>query len=119
MVDFGDGTYGLHLGPNFYRVDALLPLKRDNPSVPHYANLGPGGSIWVSVAEKRNRAGITEDSRISTIRGSLEYRSGHRIYLIWKCAGGNAIHSVVCELHGTSAGSCATFHGAEPTVSHN
>jgi Ca2+-binding RTX toxin-like protein len=52
MVDFGDGTYGLHLGSNFYRVDAQLPLKRDDPSVPHYANLGPEGAIWVSIAEK-------------------------------------------------------------------
>ncbi len=52
MVDFGDGTYGLHLGPNFYRVDARFPLNRSNSSIPHYANLGPEGSIWVSVAEK-------------------------------------------------------------------
>lgn len=52
MVDFGDGTYGLHLGPNFYRVDARFPLSRSNSSIPHYANLGPEGSIWVSVAEK-------------------------------------------------------------------
>ena len=52
MVDFGDGTYGLHLGAEFYRVDAQLPLKREDPSVPHYANLGPEGSIWVSIAEK-------------------------------------------------------------------
>jgi hypothetical protein len=52
LVDFGDGTYGFHLGDNFYRVDAILPLKQGDPSMPQYANLGPEGSIWVALTEK-------------------------------------------------------------------
>jgi hypothetical protein len=51
MVDFGDGTYGIHLGENFFRVDAVLPLAPGS-TVPNYANLGAGDSIWVSIAEK-------------------------------------------------------------------
>jgi Ca2+-binding RTX toxin-like protein len=51
MVDFGDGTYGVHLGENIYRVDSVLPLA-EGSTAPHYANLGAGNSIWVSIAEK-------------------------------------------------------------------
>ena len=52
MVDFGDGTYGLNLGGNFYRVDGVLPLAPNSSSVPNYARLGPENCIWVSIAEK-------------------------------------------------------------------
>jgi hypothetical protein len=52
MVDFGDGTYGLKLGNNFYRVDAILPLKAGSTVQPNYANLGFENSIWVAIAEK-------------------------------------------------------------------
>ena len=51
IVDFGDGTYGVHLGANFYRVDAVLPLAAGS-TAPNYANLGAENSIWVSIAEK-------------------------------------------------------------------
>lgn len=52
MVDFGDGTYGMNLGGQFYRFDGVLPLKAGSNSVPNYANLGPNNSIWVAIAEK-------------------------------------------------------------------
>lgn len=52
LVDFGDGTYGLRLGPNHYRVDAVLPLRPGSQTVPNYATLGAENSIWVSIAEK-------------------------------------------------------------------
>ena len=51
IVDFGDGTYGVHLGANFYRVDAVLPLAAGS-TAPNYANLGAENSIGVSIAEK-------------------------------------------------------------------
>jgi Ca2+-binding RTX toxin-like protein len=51
IVDFGDGTYGVHLGANFYRVDAVLPLAAGS-TTPNYARLGAENSIWVSIAEK-------------------------------------------------------------------
>jgi len=52
MVDFGDGTYGLRLGANHYRVDAVLPLRPGSQTEPNYATLGAENSIWVSIAEK-------------------------------------------------------------------
>jgi len=52
MVDFGDGTYGMRLGGQFYRFDGILPLRAGSNSSPNYANLGPGNSIWVCLAEK-------------------------------------------------------------------
>lgn len=52
VVDFGDGTYGVHLGDSFYRVDADLPVSTDYPQNPAYARLGGGGSLWVAIAEK-------------------------------------------------------------------
>lgn len=52
LVDFGDGTYGLRLGANHYRVDSVLPLAPGSQTVPNYASLGADDSIWVSIAEK-------------------------------------------------------------------
>lgn len=67
MADFGDGTYGMSLGGQYYRFDGVLPLRAGSNSVPNYANLGPGNSIWVSIAEK----GITlADPRVA---GSPNY----------------------------------------------
>jgi Ca2+-binding RTX toxin-like protein len=52
VADFGDGTYGVALGNNFYRVDADLPtwspLSWDQP----FAGLGHDGSLWVAIIEK-------------------------------------------------------------------
>jgi len=52
LVDFGDGTYGLRLGLNHYRVEAVLPLRPGSQTVPHYATQGAANSIWVSTSEK-------------------------------------------------------------------
>lgn len=52
IVDFGDGTYGVHYGANFYRVDNDLPVVSPASSTPAYAGLGAGNSMWVAVAEK-------------------------------------------------------------------
>ncbi|MCE9565315.1 MAG: hypothetical protein K8U57_25050 [Planctomycetes bacterium] len=50
VVDFGDGSFGVRLGNNFYREDADLPTQ--NFSTPSAANLGVQGSLWVAIAEK-------------------------------------------------------------------
>lgn len=52
LVDFGDGTFGVRYGANFYRVDNDLPVLSAGSSTPAYAGLGAGGSMWVAVAEK-------------------------------------------------------------------
>jgi hypothetical protein len=44
MADFGDGTFGVKLGANFYRVDGDLPDGM--------AKAGPQESIWAAIAEK-------------------------------------------------------------------
>lgn len=50
VVDFDDGTYGVRLGSNFYRVDNDLPV--DFAGYPAFAQLGAEGSMWVAVVEK-------------------------------------------------------------------
>jgi hypothetical protein len=50
VVDFADGTYGVRLGNNFYRVDNDLPVGRTG--APANAQLGPQNSMWVAVLEK-------------------------------------------------------------------
>ena len=52
VVDFGDGTYGVRLGSNFYRVDGDLPATSSTSTNPAYAGLGAGGSLWAAVVEK-------------------------------------------------------------------
>ena len=44
MADFGDGTFGVKLGANYYRVDGDLPNGMAKP--------GPQESIWAAIAEK-------------------------------------------------------------------
>ena len=47
VVDFGDGTYGVHLGNNFYRVDADLPRPAPPATtsvMPSLATKDPCGS---------------------------------------------------------------------------
>lgn len=51
VVDFDDGTYGVRLGDNFYRVDNDLPVAVGGVT-PVNAGLGAEGSMWVAVAEK-------------------------------------------------------------------
>lgn len=50
VVDFGDGTYGVRLGGQFYRVDSDLPA-RSNGSLA-YAGFGDQGSMWIPIVEK-------------------------------------------------------------------
>ena len=46
VVDFGDGTYGVNLADNYYRVDNRLVVARPgNPDL-NYVSLGSNGSIW-------------------------------------------------------------------------
>lgn len=51
VVDFGDNTFGVALGKNFYRVDADLPVYAGS-TTPKFAGLGVGGSLWVAIVEK-------------------------------------------------------------------
>ncbi len=54
VVDFNDGTYGVRLGSNFYRVDNDLPVNSSTDTTPSYAKLGRGGNdaMWVAIYEK-------------------------------------------------------------------
>lgn len=52
IADFGDGTYGVRLGDNFYRVDADLPTWSAVSTDQQYAGLGHDGSLWVALVEK-------------------------------------------------------------------
>ena len=52
VVDFDDGTYGVHLGGKFYRVDNDLPVLSSTSTTPAYAQLGAENSMWVAVVEK-------------------------------------------------------------------
>jgi hypothetical protein len=64
IVDFGDGTYGVRLGYNFYRVDDDLPAVTASSSALAYAQFGAENSMWVAVLEKafahhRTKDGVT------------------------------------------------------------
>jgi Calpain family cysteine protease/RTX calcium-binding nonapeptide repeat (4 copies) len=52
VVDFRDGTYGVHLGNAFFRVDNDLPVAASGNQFLTYTALGQGGSVWVSIIEK-------------------------------------------------------------------
>jgi hypothetical protein len=52
VVDFDDGTYGVRLGNNFYRVDNDLPVANANSTTPVYAGFGAGSSMWLAIMEK-------------------------------------------------------------------
>jgi hypothetical protein len=52
VVDFGDGTYGVRLGDNFYRVDNDLPVAHVGNTWLQYTAFGREGSIWVAILEK-------------------------------------------------------------------
>ena len=49
IVDFDDGTYGVKLNNNFYRVDDDLPVAWWHPA---YAQLGAENRMWVAITEK-------------------------------------------------------------------
>lgn len=50
MADFGDGTFGIRLDTDFYRLDADLPVASNGR--PAYAKLAADDSLWVALAEK-------------------------------------------------------------------
>jgi hypothetical protein len=52
VVDFDDGTYGVRLGDDVYRVDNDLPVASSASSRPAFAGLGAQNSIWVAIVEK-------------------------------------------------------------------
>ncbi len=52
VVDFGDGTYGVRFGDQFYRVDDDLPVSRYGDQFLSYTAFGLGGSMWAPVIEK-------------------------------------------------------------------
>ena len=52
VVDFGDGTYGVHLGDYFFRVDNDLVVNQAGDQRLNYTSLGKGGSLWAAVMEK-------------------------------------------------------------------
>jgi len=52
VVDFGDGTYGVHLGDYFFRVDNDLVVDQQGDQRLNYTSLGRGGSLWAAVMEK-------------------------------------------------------------------
>lgn len=50
VVDFGDGTYGVNLNDEYFRVDGQLAI--DSNGNPLYAGLGENDSLWSAVVEK-------------------------------------------------------------------
>jgi hypothetical protein len=52
VVDFGDGTYGVRLGNEFFRVDNKLPVNQYGSVTTAYASLGTQASLWVPIVEK-------------------------------------------------------------------
>lgn len=52
VVDFGDGTYGVKLGDEFFRVDNDLPVAHVGNTWLQYTAFGREGSIWVAIMEK-------------------------------------------------------------------
>jgi len=66
MTDFGDGTFGVALGDDYYRVDG--DLVEDGGSL-LYAGTGRDGALWAAIAEK---AIAWHDSRANRFRGTYE-----------------------------------------------
>lgn len=52
MVDFGDGTFGVWLDGNYYRVDADLPSRPFGSFTPAYAAVDSNRGLWVAIFEK-------------------------------------------------------------------
>lgn len=75
VVDFGDGTYGVKIAGNFYRVDNDLPVLARTGSM-RFAALGHDGGMWVAILEKAYAAYRNG----SNTYGSLANGSGHALY---------------------------------------
>ena len=69
VVDFDDGTYGVRLGNNFYRVDNDLPVDSASSTHPVYADLGAQNSMWAAIVEKSYAFYRTGANSYSSIEG--------------------------------------------------
>jgi hypothetical protein len=52
VVNFGDGTYGVKLGDEYFRVDDKLPVNVSGEAFTAYASVGLQSSLWVPIVEK-------------------------------------------------------------------
>lgn len=52
VVYFGDGTYGVKLGDEYFRVDDRLPVNVPGETYSAYASVGVQSSMWVPIVEK-------------------------------------------------------------------
>ncbi len=52
MVDFGDGTFGVLLDGNYYRVDSDLPTLQFGDFSPAYTLIGNDTGVWAAILEK-------------------------------------------------------------------
>jgi hypothetical protein len=52
VVSFGDGTYGVKLGDEYFRVDDKLPVNVAGETFTAYASVGLQNSLWVPIVEK-------------------------------------------------------------------
>lgn len=68
IVDFGDGTYGVHYGDKFFRVDNDLPVWQGTDQ-PVYADLGRGDALWVAIAEKAFSHYRRGDNKYDSLEG--------------------------------------------------
>jgi hypothetical protein len=69
VVDFDDGTYGVRLGNNVYRVDDDLPVVSSSSTSPVYAQLGAQNSMWVAIVEKAYALYRTGANSYASIEG--------------------------------------------------
>jgi hypothetical protein len=69
VVDFDDGTYGVRLGDNFYRVDNDLPVNSPSSNRPAYAALGAQQSMWVAIVEKAFAHYRRDDDSYASLEG--------------------------------------------------
>ncbi|MFM7151382.1 MAG: C2 family cysteine protease, partial [Gemmataceae bacterium] len=69
VVDFNDGTYGVRLGSEFYRVDDDLPVFSLLNTRPAYADLGASNSMWVAIMEKAYAHYRTGENSYESIEG--------------------------------------------------
>ena len=73
VVDFGDGTYGVHLGDNFYRVDNRLVVDKAGDQRTAYVSLGEQGSVWATVMEKAFCHHRMQADSYQSIEGGFSY----------------------------------------------
>jgi hypothetical protein len=90
VVDFGDGTYGVALGGNYYRVDNQLPVNLHGQTFSAYASVT--SSMWVPIVEKAY---------------AYYYANSQPSYQALAAANGGTTQSVYTAFGATTAGSTA------------